>query len=116
MWIHPRVEQTRRLALACGIDAGKEHDHGKLGVQQLLLRVEQLGTQDRNLSLVDFLFEFPSEFGRLEHPSAWYSNYQFPTPNYQPRTTPNAQLVVVGSWDLEVVGRWTLALVVEAQR
>ena len=64
----------RRLALACGIDAGKEHDHGKLGVQQLLLCVEELGAQDGDLSLIDFLFEFPSDFGRLEHPSAWYFN------------------------------------------
>src|SRR6185503_2480915 len=68
MWIHPLVEQTRRLAFARGIDAGKEHDHGKLGVQQLLLRVEELGTQDGDLSLVDFLFEFPSDFSRFEHP------------------------------------------------
>ncbi len=75
MRIHPLVEEARRLALACGIDAGKQHDDRERRLQELLLRVEQLGAEHGNLCLVFFLLELSSDFSRLEHAAAWY-----PTP------------------------------------
>ena len=66
--IHPLVEQVGRLALARCVDASEQDDHReRRGLEQLLLRGEQLRAQLRNLCFVIALRELSTDFGGFKH-------------------------------------------------